>query len=161
VFKYIKRDELKEQLGKVVRLAADISDAQLAKTTLEVILEYISNAKTVLTNNDVEKVIHEVEEERGEKMSNFIEVWFERGKQAGLQEGKLEGMLEGKLEGEQEGIKKGLLDGLETALDIKFGIEGLRLMSELHNIKNVELLQTLRSAVKTANTPQELRSIYQ
>jgi len=157
VFKYIKRDELKEQLGKVVRLAADISDAQLAKTTLDVILEYLSNAKTVLTNGDVEKVILEVEEERGDKMSNFIEVWIERGKQEGLQQGLQEGLRKG----EQEGIKKGLLDGLETALDIKFGIEGLRLMPELHNIKNVELLQTLRSAIKTANSPQELRSIFQ
>ena len=72
-------------------------------------------------------------------MSNFIDIWVEQGK--------------------QEAFKEGHLDGLEVALDYNFGIEGLRLMLELHNINNVEILQSLRSAKKTANSNQELRSI--
>lgn len=161
VFKYIQRSELKEQLGKVIRLAADISDEQVAKLTLNVILEYLSNAKTELTKEQVEKVLKEVKEERGDKMSNFIDMWVEQGKQVGMQEGLQKGIQEGLQKGIQEGKLEGLLDGLEVALDIKFGMEGLRLMPELHNINNVEILQTIRSAVKTANTAQELRSLYQ
>jgi hypothetical protein len=84
----------------------------------------------------VEKVYQDVQKERGEIMGSFVDIWTERGK------------------------KEGLLDGLETALDIKFGMEGIHLMPELRNINSLETLQFLRSAIKTANSPQELRSIY-
>ena len=144
VFKYIKREELKDQLAKVLHLAADISDEQVALTTIEVIFEYLNNVKTVLTREEVEKVYHEVQKERGEMMGSFIDIWVEKGEK----------------KGEEKGIIKGLLDGLETALDIKFGMEGIRLMPELRDINSLETLQLLRSAVKTANSPQELRSIY-
>ncbi|MEC5031701.1 MAG: hypothetical protein SAL07_17510 [Oscillatoria sp. PMC 1051.18] len=74
-----------------------------------------------------------------------------------LQEGRLEGKQEGRLEGRLEG----LISGISLGLELKFGNDGLALMPEIIRIENVELLEEILAAVKTGNSPDELRQIYQ
>ncbi len=46
-------------------------------------------------------------------------------------------------------------------LGMRFGIEGLRLMAEIAEIENVALLKTVQEAIRIADTPEDLRRIYQ
>jgi hypothetical protein len=50
-----------------------------------------------------------------------------------------------------------LLAGIELGLELKFGAEGLQLMPEISQLRDVEVLRAVRQAIKTAATPAELR----
>ncbi|WP_455390369.1 hypothetical protein [Oscillatoria salina] len=81
-----------------------------------------------------------------------------------LQEGRLEGRVEGRQEGrveERQLRREGLISGISLGLELKFGNDGLALMPEILGIENVELLEEILAAVKTVNSPDELRQIYQ
>jgi predicted transposase YdaD len=74
--------------------------------------------------------------------------------------GKLEGKLEGKQMGLLEGRFEGMLQGIEMVLESRFGIEGLRLMPEISKLWDMDVLKTIRAALRSAKTIEELRSIY-
>ncbi|MEO0842581.1 MAG: hypothetical protein AAF063_27265 [Cyanobacteria bacterium J06643_5] len=60
-----------------------------------------------------------------------------------------------------QGEKKGLISGIERGLEVKFGSEGLELMSEISQIKNVDLLRLIQQELWTINSLEEIRQIYQ
>ena len=60
----------------------------------------------------------------------------------------------------EEGFREGVLTNLEVSLEIKFGAEGLKLLPDIQKIEDVEILQKLLQALKTAVSPDELRRIY-
>ncbi|MDZ8106263.1 MAG: cytosolic protein [Nostoc sp. DedQUE12a] len=62
---------------------------------------------------------------------------------------------------ERRGIKEGLLQGIEISLELKFGSDGLTILPEIGQIQNVEILKTILTSIKTVNTLEELREIYQ
>jgi hypothetical protein len=61
---------------------------------------------------------------------------------------------------ERSGIRKGLLEGIELWLKAKFGEEGLRLMPELRELYDHEVLRSVLHAIETAATPDELRRVW-
>jgi hypothetical protein len=61
---------------------------------------------------------------------------------------------------ERVGMEKGLLEGLEVSLQLKFGDEGLKLMPELREIQDHELLSAVLKAVRTADSPDDLRRVW-
>ncbi len=60
-----------------------------------------------------------------------------------------------------QGEIKGLLSGIELGLEVKFGSEGLQLMSQISQIKDLEVLTAIREGIRTKNTLEEIRQIYQ
>ncbi|WP_375514018.1 cytosolic protein [uncultured Nostoc sp.] len=64
-------------------------------------------------------------------------------------------------QGKREGKREGLLEGIEMGLELKFGSEGLTILSEIVQIQNVEILRVILTSIKTVNTLEELRQIYQ
>ncbi len=67
----------------------------------------------------------------------------------------------GRQEGIEEGIAEGLLEGIELGLELKFGSSGLTLLAEISQIEGVEQLRAIKTGLKTVNTLEELRQIYQ
>jgi hypothetical protein len=61
---------------------------------------------------------------------------------------------------ERFGIIKGLLAGIERCLSIKFGPEGLKLMPEIRELDDHEVLQAVLDATETAASPEDLRKIW-
>lgn len=53
-----------------------------------------------------------------------------------------------------------LLARIEVGLNIKFGVEGLQLMPELNDITDIEMLRSIRQAISTASSPDELRRLW-
>jgi len=96
-----------------------------------------------------------------ETMFDLIDIKETKIYQEAFEEGKLEGKLEGIQEGMLEGKLEGKLKGIEMVLDSKFGIEGLRLLPEIRKVKDIDILETIRVALRSAKTVEELRSIYQ
>jgi hypothetical protein len=61
---------------------------------------------------------------------------------------------------ERVGMEKGLLRGIEECLQLKFGDEGLKLMPELRELQDHELLQAVLGAIRTAASPEDLRRLW-
>jgi hypothetical protein len=57
-------------------------------------------------------------------------------------------------------LRKGLLLGIEACLKIKFGQEGLKLMPEIREIYDHEVLEKALQAMETAASPEELRRVW-
>jgi len=93
-------------------------------------------------------------------MGTIAEKWFEQGKQAGLGQGLQQGLEAGRQEGLQQGRRQGLLDGIELALELRFGPEGLRLLPEIAEVEELDVLKAIHTGIKQAGSPDELRRIY-
>ncbi len=64
-------------------------------------------------------------------------------------------------QGEIRGERRGLLSGIELGLELKFGSEGLQLMSSISQISDVNVLKEIQEGLWTMNTLDELRRIYE
>lgn len=66
---------------------------------------------------------------------------------------------EGEQRGEERGRREEILSGIELALEIKFGTEGLQLMSEISQIADLDRLKAIQQGIKSVNTLDELQQI--
>jgi hypothetical protein len=53
-----------------------------------------------------------------------------------------------------------LLEGIAVALKLKFGAEGPRLLPEIRDIEDVDVLRTVLQSIETAATPDDLRRVW-
>lgn len=60
----------------------------------------------------------------------------------------------------EQGIQQEKLSAIELGLELKFGDEGLQLLPEISEIKDIEVLEAIKAGLRTANNLKELRSIY-
>jgi len=67
---------------------------------------------------------------------------------------------EAREEGIEEGRLEGRLEAIEMGLELKFGVEGLRLLPEIRKIKDGDILRAISEGIKAAKTLDELRRIY-
>lgn len=67
---------------------------------------------------------------------------------------------QGRQEGHQEGLIEGILESIELGLELKFGPEGLQLLPEISQFRNLELLKGVQTGLKQVSSLEELRSIY-
>ena len=103
-----------------------------------------------------------------EGLEQGIEQGIERGREEGLMQGieqgiergREEGLMQGIERGREEGRREGLLRGMAIALELKFGVEGLKLMPEIKEIEDLDILEIIEQAIRTAATPDELRELY-
>ncbi|MBD2566957.1 hypothetical protein [Anabaena lutea] len=65
------------------------------------------------------------------------------------------------LKGREEGRVQERLLSIELALDVKFGMEGLELISEISPICDLEILRTIHKYVLTVNNLDQLRELIQ
>ena len=62
--------------------------------------------------------------------------------------------------GLSQGLSRGRIEGIEGMLELRFGEPGLRLMPEIRQIKEDETLEAILHAIKTAESPEDLRRIW-
>ncbi len=77
---------------------------------------------------------------------------LQRAEQRAEQRGKREGLLEGK--------REGLLIGIQLMLDLKFGATGQELFEEISHLQDIGILEDIQRACKTANTLDDVRTVY-
>ncbi len=117
-----------------------------------------------------------LEEGLKEGLEKGLKEGFKQGFQEGLTRGREEGLMEGLMRGREEGLEKGLMRGREEGreegyregvleaialgLELKFGVEGLKLMPEIEAITDLGILRILEKAIRTVQTLEELRELY-
>jgi hypothetical protein len=85
---------------------------------------------------------------------------FQDGWQEGWREGWREGWQQGWPEGRQEGREETLRETIEWLLQSKFGADGLKLMPEIRQLGDVDVLRATFRAISTAATPDEMRRVW-
>jgi hypothetical protein len=61
---------------------------------------------------------------------------------------------------ERRGLEKGLLRGIEVALELKLGAEGLKLLPEIRELQDHELLETVLESIPKAANPDAVRRVW-
>jgi hypothetical protein len=56
--------------------------------------------------------------------------------------------------------QESLLAGIEAVLEVKFGAEGLKLLPEIRELQDVEMLRAILQTSKTAASPDEVRRVW-
>ncbi len=74
-----------------------------------------------------------------------------------FQEARDEAKREGFQQGRREALREGLLKAIQFGLELKFGVAGLALMSEIQKIQDLDLLNAIQETLKIANSPEEIR----
>lgn len=161
ILKYIFRDELAEKLPEILRLLRDLTEQRTGLEYLEILLRYISSTRAKITDNELHTAVKTAIAEGENIMSTLAEKWIEEGREEGWAKGRKEGREEGRQAGISEGIRLGLLDAIEFGLDMKFGVQGMKELSRISKIDDINLLRAIRSAIKSANTLKELRQLYE
>jgi hypothetical protein len=59
----------------------------------------------------------------------------------------------------EKGRAEGIQEGIELALELKFGTDGLALMPLVRQVKKLDLLQSIRQTLRTADTLEPIRAL--
>ncbi|BDA74892.1 hypothetical protein RIVM261_084990 [Rivularia sp. IAM M-261] len=60
---------------------------------------------------------------------------------------------------EERGEQRGIISAIELGLDLKFGVQGLELMEPVSQIADLDKLKTIRNAIKSAQSLDELQQL--
>jgi hypothetical protein len=66
----------------------------------------------------------------------------------------------GRQEGLQEGRQEGLKEGIELALETKFGADKAKLLAEIQQLHDPEMLRAIYRAIFAATTPDDIRRVW-
>ena len=63
-------------------------------------------------------------------------------------------------QGMKQGLYQGLMESIALCLELKFGKEGMRELPKIKNIKGLDRLRLVFNAIKTVQSLDELRKMY-
>ncbi|WP_347275375.1 Rpn family recombination-promoting nuclease/putative transposase [Candidatus Kuenenia sp.] len=121
---------------------------------LESAIRYLYYASDISEERVIE-TLKEISEEGGKLSMTIAARLIEKGKMAGRAEGEKEGEKKGRIEGKIEGIK----EAIEIGLELKYGVEGLRLLERIRKIAVIEKLESIKEAVKISKNLEEIEKL--
>ncbi len=121
---------------------------------LESAIRYLYYASDIAEKRVID-TLKEISEEGGKLSMTIAAKLIEKGKMAGRAEGKVEGKVEGRVEGRIEGLK----EAIEIGLELKYGVEGLRLLERISKIVVIEKLEAIKEAVKISKNMEEIEKL--
>jgi predicted transposase/invertase (TIGR01784 family) len=154
--KYIFRPELLDRLPALLGMLRELLRQETAIEYIQTVLRYLTKATDRITEDDLRTVMRDVFPEGEAMMGTIAEKWIEQGIQKGLELGRQEGLEQGL----ERGRRQGLLDGIELALELRFGADGLRLVPEIAEVEDANVLRAIHTSIRQVTSPDELRRIY-
>jgi len=149
LLKYILRDELRDQLPKILGLLGELTGKKTGMEYLETVLTYVSRGTDSVDEEDVRRAVKEAFPViGGEIMPTLAEKWIKQGMQQGIQQGIQQGMQQGMQQGFLEALRGALIEVLED----RFETVSQTLRNKLKNIKDPDVLKSLhKKALKAAS----------
>jgi len=95
-----------------------------------------------------EEIIRYEEEKKMPYITTAEKIGIEKGIQQGIQQGL------------QQGMRQGLLKAIKLGLELKFGAEGLKLYPEIKKIEDVDVLEAISEAIRTAENIEDIKKLY-
>jgi flagellar biosynthesis/type III secretory pathway protein FliH len=146
------------RLPGIFMLLRELAERETALEYLYTLLRYVSQAAASINQETLSRAVQTAFPARGgELMETLAKEWMEQG----IQQGTQQGFQQGREEGLQQGLRQGLLAAVELGLELRFGVEGLRLLPEIYKLDDVDLLRAIHEGLKRVQTLDELQRIYQ
>ena len=130
--------ELERNLKDFFEIGRQYFEEEEGLKFLESVIRYLYSS----TEIEVDKVVNTIKEisgRGGELVMTTAMKLIEKGK------------IEGKIEGLKEAI--------ELGLELKYGVEGLKLLERINKISLAEKLETIKEAVKIAKSMEEIERL--
>ena len=140
LLKHIFEPDLYTHLPEVIKLWYTIRQQENALRYLEAMIRYVAATGQNFSAEEMRAAIKAVAPEGDAMLGTIAQEWLQQGL--------------------QQGLRQGLLAGIRLGLKIKFGLAGATLMSEIEQIEDVALLQTIGDVIELAATPDEVRQVY-
>jgi hypothetical protein len=158
LLKYIQDPDMATRLPGIFMLLRELAERETALEYLYTLLRYVSQAAASINQETLSRAVQTAFPARGgELMETLAKEWMEQG----IQQGTQQGFQQGREEGLQQGLRQGLLAAVELGLELRFGVEGLRLLPEIYKLDDVDLLRAIHEGLKRVQTLDELQRIYQ
>ena len=135
--------ELESNLKGFFEIGRQYFEEEEGLKFLEGVIRYLYSS-TEIEVSKVVNTIKDISEKGGELSMTTASKLIEKG--------RMEGKIEGKIEGRMEGLKEAIALGLE----LKYGVNGLKLLGQINKIPSVEKLETIKEAVKISNSMEEI-----
>lgn len=111
-------------------------------------IDWIMSLPQELDREFWQEVIQLEGERRMPYITSVERIGIEKGIQQGIQQS-------------QQQMREILLEGIQLGLELKFGEIGLSLLPEISQIEDIEQLRAIHTGLRTVNTVEDLRLIYQ
>lgn len=142
----LNEKELEKNLKDFLEIGRQYFEEEEGLKFLESVIRYLYSS-TEIEVGKVVNIIKEISEKGGEMGTTTAAKLIEKG--------KIEGKLEGKIEGKIEGLK----EAIEIGLELKYGVEGLKLLGRVNNISLIEKLEAIKEAVKISKNMEEIEKL--
>ncbi|MCL1466243.1 Rpn family recombination-promoting nuclease/putative transposase [Argonema galeatum] len=115
-------------------------------------IDWVMSLPQELEQQFWQEVIHLEEESRMPYITSVERIGIQKGIQQGIEQERQQS---------RQQVRQILLESIELGLELKFGSEGLSLLPEISLLEDVEQLRAIQAGLRTVNTVEELRRIYQ
>ena len=134
----LNEKELEKNLKDFLEIGRQYFEEEEGLKFLESVIRYLYSS-TEIEVGKVVNTIKEISEKGGEMGTTTAAKLIEKGK------------IEGKIEGLKEAI--------EIGLELKYGVEGLKLLERINTISLVEKLEAIKEAVKISKDMEEIEKL--
>lgn len=134
-----------------VRRFRDYFEEEEGLKFLESVIRYLYYASDIAEERVID-ALKEISEEGGKLSMTIAARLIEKGKITGRMEGRVEGKKEGERKGRIEGKIEGLKEAIEIGLELKYGVEGLKLLERISFITcDDKILKRYKGSVNVQN----------
>ncbi len=144
LMKHIFDPDFPARVPEIMELLSRIYDAQTGIEAISLYLQYIVAGAV---NADPDALLKTLNQQGGKLMPSLAKKLYDEGLEDGLQEGRQEGLQEG-----VQAARSMLLDLIE----VKFGTIDPALSDQINKITDLNTLQKLSRAVKTADSQHDI-----
>jgi len=162
----LPKDDLMDRSREWIDTAYTVYPKHLHQDVLNVLALFLLNRFRDLSREEVIQMLDfDLTETRAgqeifqEGMEKGIEKGIERGRLEGIERGRLEGIERGRLEGIEKGRLAGLIEAIKLGMELKFGLEGLKLLPRIEKEKDITRLDAIKEAIRIATTVKEIEEL--
>lgn len=134
-----------EDLSRITEPMTGMLEQETVPELLKTLLVYVLDANEAVTMADARRAARTVLAEKGDELMTTVAETLRQ---------------EGRREGRREGQRQGLLEAIELGLDLKFGVDGVALMPEIHALPDLATLRAVKGAILPAHTVDDIRAVY-
>ncbi|MDZ7665857.1 MAG: Rpn family recombination-promoting nuclease/putative transposase [Desulfotignum sp.] len=159
LFKHISEQELRYRLPDIFSLFRALMEKETGLQYLETVVRYLASVldEDELSLQQIKEIAEQaISKDTGGYIMTLAEKLRNEGKLEGLVEGEKRGQKKGQKRGQKMGKLEGLREAVELGITLKFPEDIDAVMAKVNAIGDLETLEEIKEAIKTAKNGSEI-----